>query len=526
MQLSGFQWIAIVLPDDQISVNPNLGCLQFKVDLDDESACLHSDGLVEIAKKAGTYVEFEDGTMNVAASYGGTSTASVRYVQGHLYFGDELEEGVDYTTSGTSVTSITDPLLLFAPSGSSSGLVSLYSALRSFAARGEQSSSSAVNANLGASTAIGSQRTTEAHLFQIRSGLSSDIATIEWIALSPAEFSVYLPVYGALVTEVDETYFPSNDAYSTNWGKVTDGAMDGTESTYINRILMDINTLADANRDTMAEGVLAYLEVIQESILEQQEIIDEIMQATPAGTERTELANAALQACAEALYSKASTLLSEMRDYITEGDTSTAFVPSDYDEASSTMKTPFAYVAALYGPTITGQPSSATYEVGEAAEELSVTVETSYSGETLSYQWYVADGQTDADDDLTGFTAIDGATSSTYTPSTTEVGDKTYVVVVTNEAGLTATSDPATITVKEAIGTDAGSGGSSSTGTSDAAATDSTASASQASTSSNATEPLPQTSDAASFGTVAAALVAGAACLAVSAVMRRRKASR
>ena len=45
MQLSGTQWCAIVMPDDVLSSNPNMGSLQFKVDLDDESVCLHSERL-------------------------------------------------------------------------------------------------------------------------------------------------------------------------------------------------------------------------------------------------------------------------------------------------------------------------------------------------------------------------------------------------------------------------------------------------------------------------------------------------
>lgn len=534
MQLSGHQWIAIVMPDDQISVNPNLGCLQFEVDLDNESVCLHSEDIVKVAQEAKTYTCFEDGSMNVAASYGAASSSSSRYVQGHLYFGDELEEGVDYTVSGSSVTSITDPQLFFTPSSSDTGLVSLYSALRSFAARGEQSDSPAVNANRGASSSIGSQRTSEAHLFQIRSGLSSDIATIEWIALSPAEFNVFLPVYGALLTEVDETYFPANDAYRTRLGQVIEGAMDGAESTYLDRIFMDINTLAseNENRSTMADGVLGYLEAIQESILDQQKVIDEIMRATPAGSERTELANAALQATADALYDKASTLLTEMRDYVDQGDTTAKFVPSDYDEVTGSMRTPFAYVAALYAPTITSQPSSATYEVNEPAEPLSVTAETAYAGETLSYQWYVANGLRSAGENLTGFTAIDGAQASSYTPDTSSAGTKTYVVVVRNEAGLTVTSDPVTVTIKattsekpdtSAPGSTDGTDGAGSTGSSTSGTTTPAAQAS----SSESTGSLPKTGDTTSFAAVAALLALGTAFLAAGAYdLRRRQTDR
>ena len=70
MQLSGHQWCAIKMPDDVASVNPNMGNLQFKVDLDDTSVCLHSANMEQTAIDAGTAVYYDDGTFNVAASYG------------------------------------------------------------------------------------------------------------------------------------------------------------------------------------------------------------------------------------------------------------------------------------------------------------------------------------------------------------------------------------------------------------------------------------------------------------------------
>lgn len=455
MQLSGHQWLAFVMPDDQVSVNPNLGCLQFKVDLEDESVCLHSEGLESTAEEASTYTEYEDGTMNVAASYGGTSTASPRYVQGHLYFGDNMVEGTDYTVSDGKVASITDPQLLFTP-GESATPVSLADALRSLAARGEQSSSSAVNANLGASSAIGSQSTTEAHIFQIRSGLSADIATVEWIALSPAEFNVYLPVYGALLTEVDEAYYPNEADIDTSHTNRRDGlnaALTDIDSQSIDYLFMDINTIANAYRSSMAEGVRAYLDAMQASIIEQQEAVDAAMQALPAGAARTELANRAFQQATEQLYAKGDALLDEMRAYVAAGDTSTPFVPSDYDAQTDSMKEPFVYSGAAVAPSITTQPASATYEQGAEAQPLTVAATAGDgvdgSDELLSYQWYVADGTASTASGLDAFTALEGETTSELAVSTDAVGTKTYAVVVTNAAGLTTVSDAAVITVTE-----------------------------------------------------------------------------
>lgn len=446
MQLSGTQWCAILMPDDVISVNPNMGSLQFKVDLDDPAVCLHSEKLVETAQQAGTYTTYDDGTMNVAKSYGETSTASSRYVQGHLYFGDDMQEGVDYTVSNNRVASITDPLLMFS-AGAANVPISLMTALRSFAARGEQSDSPAVNSNISGVTAIGSQRTTETHMFQIREGLSPDIATIEWIATSPAEFNVFLPVYGALLTEVDKTYYP--DSKTLDVSHTGEDGMSDTQGSVINFIFMDINTLADGHRDTMAAGVRAYLDAMQESIIDQQEQVDAAMQALPEGEARNDLANRAFQAATEQLYAKSDALLDEMQAYINAGDFSQPFTPSDYDAENDAMVAPFAYVDSLEAPTITAHPNAATYKQGDNAAALTVGASAGYYNDNLAYQWYVADGNVSDAGDLSGFKPIEDATTASYVPATDTVGSKTYAVAVTNAGGLTSVSHTAVVTVEK-----------------------------------------------------------------------------
>lgn len=63
--------------------------------------------------------------------------------------------------------------------------------IRSFAARGENVAG--LNANTDGAYAIGSNRNTEIHTFQIRHGMDPEIATIQWEMLSNAEFSVAIP---------------------------------------------------------------------------------------------------------------------------------------------------------------------------------------------------------------------------------------------------------------------------------------------------------------------------------------------
>lgn len=95
-----------------------------------------------------------------------------------------------------------------------------------------------------------------------------------------------------------------------------------------------------------------------------------------------------------------------------------------------------------------GQPKDGNYSKGETAAAL--MVKASANG-TLSYQWYK-----NSEKSITGATAISGATSDSYVPSTTTVSVTYYYCVVTNTLNGTTktnTSGIATVTVKKVIAT-------------------------------------------------------------------------
>jgi fibronectin type 3 domain-containing protein len=75
-------------------------------------------------------------------------------------------------------------------------------------------------------------------------------------------------------------------------------------------------------------------------------------------------------------------------------------------------------------PVISVQPRSAAYNAGATPTALSVTA-SSPDGGDLSYQWFSAAGSGE-------WTAIEGATQSSYTPSTAAAGAVSYYVRVTN----------------------------------------------------------------------------------------------
>ena len=95
----------------------------------------------------------------------------------------------------------------------------------------------------------------------------------------------------------------------------------------------------------------------------------------------------------------------------------------------------------LLAPAFCTQPESATYKQDESATPLTVAVDsTSNTDRTvhLVYQWYKADNESDAG------TAIEGATTNTYTPATSETGTVYYYCEVQDrykQSGQTYESD-------------------------------------------------------------------------------------
>lgn len=508
LMVSGHQWIAINMTKAfpaSISVNPNMGNLKYDVDLSDTTVCLHSAGLESTAKEAGTATYFSDGNLDVATSYGLADSGAAqftRYVQTHSYFGSALAAGTDYTLGTGSdgwsgVATLADPQLFFLPA--KQGSITLYQALRSYSTRGE--GLSGLNANASSSVyAVGNVNTVETHMFDIRNGLDPSIATVQWEALSRDEFSIALPSYSALLTQVDKTIYPTADAQTwaqldASYGPNNDGSYDSLSDALngdiqgmpMDYVLMDINSIAYNNRSSMAEGTRAYLDALQKDVIAQQEAVDTYMQSLPA-EKRSDFANSAFDTVSKQVYAKLQTLLQEMRDYYNgtagsgstgsknESDgsgasssagTSGAFVPSDYDASQKSLCSPLLYSNALIAPTVSSQPLNVQVSAGDSATlSVSATENDGVTGSDakLTYQWYRkgSNGATEGSGNQTpADQAIGGATSASFSPDTSAEGSATYYCVVTNESGVSTTSGSATVSVTAKA---AGSGTASTAG--------------------------------------------------------------
>ena len=356
--LSGHQWIAIKLPGDKASVNPNLSNLRFSADLDNPEVCLHSDTVVSMPQEKGFLKTFADGTPDIIGTYGKADDAQsasslTRLAQGREYFGAPLEEGTyTFDASAGGVTKIDTPTLFFTPGKSN---MSTFEIIRALGTRGEGTK---FDANVYGFYAIGNNRQPEGHMFEIRPNMSADVATIQWQSLSRSEFSVAIPLYSALITEPSE-YFLTEETTSDHCGsnkafkdpvtgpeKEIEQAMQEEPANSIDFVMMDINTLCYNNRSTCAEGMRAYLDALQNELIEQNKDVDAAIIAA-SGDERSELATKAGKVATEQTYKKCKAALDELRAYLKAGNFDEPFVPSDYDAEARGLKQSITYASEV-----------------------------------------------------------------------------------------------------------------------------------------------------------------------------------
>ena len=348
--LSGHQWIAMKLTDDVASLNPNIGSLNYDVDLNDTENCLHSEKIQSMPEEKGFAKYSADGKFDVAQTYGESLADSgvnqwSRYVQGRDYFGSQLTEGTDYDIitvkkkgkpdqKGAMVSEIQP--LFFKPGKSG---WSTFELIRAFGNRGENVPG--LNANTDGVYCIGSERNTEINLFQIRRGYDPEVATIQWEMLSRAAYSVAIPLYSALITEVSP-YF-SDQTVSFDHCNETDIVNNEEPENSINYVLMDISSLCFENPDTLGISVRAYLDALQNELIEQNKEVDAAMLAETTTEGRTALANKAGNAATENTYVKCKALLQEMRAYLKAENFDQPFTPSDLNTETNGLKVSITY---------------------------------------------------------------------------------------------------------------------------------------------------------------------------------------
>lgn len=318
-QVSGHQYAAVKMPADMCSVQPNIMLLG-AIDVNDTENVFVSKDLVKVPQDAGFLKTDESGKIDVAKTYAKEDSGQgqyVRYCQGLFYLDAEAAKGID----STALNSSSDTLQLYIKPADK---LSTLEVLKLLAARGEGSD---WDANAGkTTTAIGNNRQSECHIFETRSDMPAALATIQWQAMADAEFSIYLPHYSALLTEVHEGYDNDEVAKKENRQVVVDDAWLATVEDSINWNMQIINHYGYNNRENM-ESVKTLFTAWQQSLIDQQVEVDKAMTALyaadPAAAQTA--ANQLAMDLAQQLLDMTNTVKAELLAWVA-GDKSAPFV--------------------------------------------------------------------------------------------------------------------------------------------------------------------------------------------------------
>lgn len=314
--VSGHQYAAVKMPDDKVSVQPNIMLLGV-VDVNDTENVIASKDLVTLPQEKEFLVTDENGNIDVLKTYGSSTGSSKRYWQGLFYFNEEAANAID-------PTSTFDYNLL----NDTTKKLSTIDVLNFLAFRGEGSAwDYSGKPNLGNSNVIGTRSQSECHAFETRPNMPAELAIIQWQAMADAEFSIYLPYYSALVTETSELY------HTENVPKWMDVYAEDTEG-QINTNFQMINYICDMNRETDPEcgnEVKAFFEVYQQSLIDQQKAVDADMKQIYAhGLDEAKVAATALgKDLAKQASEVSSAVLAELRAYFAEEEHAAPFALSE-----------------------------------------------------------------------------------------------------------------------------------------------------------------------------------------------------
>lgn len=306
--LSGHQYVAVKAPADKVGFSPNVTMLG-AIDVTDTENVIASAGLVSVAQQAGTLVTDDNGLIKIAPSYARSSAS----VPGRMWL------GYNYLKGQTAADALQAGYFEYYTAPREEKNYTLYEAMRLLAYRGEGTPKYAGNGT-GNSTAIGNDGTVEAHVFEVRQNLPAPLATVEWLAMGPAEYSVYLPYYGALITETLEN-FTVGDSLTYNSASVDDNT--------VYWVFRQLFTLSKTNRELYGANVKLFWEGYQKKLIEQQAAIDEEMVKIYAYSPKLaeEKATALGKWVAKESYEYAKQLITELTAFIASGDTGT-FMPT------------------------------------------------------------------------------------------------------------------------------------------------------------------------------------------------------
>ncbi|MGM9613229.1 MAG: dipeptidase, partial [Butyricicoccus sp.] len=286
--LSGHQYAAVRMPADKVSVNPNMVVMN-EIDISDTENVIASADLISLPLANGFLVSSDEDydpdkeydldtddisgitTIDIQKTYGAADFGNgqySRYWQGVNYLNAELSESVSIERVDGAVPEGPFDMLFDADRQ-----LSTYEVLRLLACRGEGTK---YDSNTTGRYAIGNENQAECHVFEIRSNMPEALATIQWQAMSRAEFSVYLPYYGNLLTDTSEIFQTEYLPWIDDIEEVLDDE-DFPAETSAYWVFAALNDLCDNDRERYGTNVKLFWENYQKKLIEQQAAVDTAM---------------------------------------------------------------------------------------------------------------------------------------------------------------------------------------------------------------------------------------------------------
>lgn len=307
--LSGHQYIAIKMPKDKVVVQPNMFVMR-GVDLNDTENVIYSKDLMNLAEKNGFLVKDENGNIDITRTYAAevAKGSATRYWQGLNYIDPELTKDLKVE----DITNESGNVDMFRDANRKLTTLEVLNILKQRGIGTQYDSTKDKNIY-----PIGNKNQMEVHVLEQRKNMPKELATLQWLGIADASYTIYVPYYAAMINDVHEKYKPEVT-------KVGDDNFNG--------LFNELNTLGMSNYDLdLDSGMQAYIEKVQQSIIDQQKDVD--AQMLKVLSENPELASQKATDISIDLADQVYNIMSKFRDevkaYIENGDHSKPFAVSE-----------------------------------------------------------------------------------------------------------------------------------------------------------------------------------------------------
>lgn len=241
--LTGHQYVAVKMPEDKAAIMPNCFMLE-EVDLTDTENVIASKDLVKVAEKAGTLVTGEaENTIHIRDSYAAVMSEgnTYRIWGGQIILDPELLGIIEPTDK--------DLPMFVEPEGK-------VSVKTMYQIAGTQYEGTDYE---GKGTVIGTPRSVECHIFQVRDNMPTELETIQWMCMGSADLSTFIPYYSAAITDTHPAYQVENLNYDSDSAYWT---------------FRSLATLSGIDREKFAVNVKRYWSGYMDDLISRQAEVD------------------------------------------------------------------------------------------------------------------------------------------------------------------------------------------------------------------------------------------------------------